>query len=35
VRVYSVEFIRQLEVENESRPGERERILAKWKQKKR
>jgi AbrB family looped-hinge helix DNA binding protein len=35
VRVYSDEFIRRLEVENELRPGERERILAKWKQKKR
>ena len=35
VRVYSDEFIRRLEVENELRPGERERILAKWKLKKR
>jgi AbrB family looped-hinge helix DNA binding protein len=35
VRIYSDEIIRQLEVENALRPGERERILAKWKQKKR
>lgn len=35
VRVYNDEFIRRLEVANELRPGERERILAKWKPKKR